>query len=708
MARYQHDKVNTPMALRNAIGVAVPLALGLATGAIASSAAVATGALNVSFSDGSDPYLQRAYRMMASSVLVGVAVCAGALAGHDPVTATAIATIWAFAAGMLVALSNAAPDIGLVSLVTLVVFAYRPLPLESALFSGLLAFSGGLLQSFLALALWPVRPYRPERRGLAALYSELSRVAAMPAPEVTQAPPASAQSNQAHDALASLMRDRSVQAERFHLLLSEAERLRLSLLTLARLEVRIRRESKDSPAVAAMSRFFQTSSRILRVIGEGVVSSESVDPVPELVEELRGLTDAVRMEYDAGPGRVPAMLRDARVQMDAVAGQLRAALDLASHASRAGEAEFDRREYRQPWRLRLSGALATLRANLHAQSPAFRHGLRLAVVVGCGEAFCRFTGIQRGYWTPMTIALVLKPDFGSTFSRGVLRLGGTFAGLAAASALVHMIPSAAPWEVLLVGVWMFVVRAYGPANYGILSAAVAGLVVSLIAVMGISPFAVILPRAMNTALGGLIALFAYALWPTRERTQVREALAQMLDAYREYFRAVRLAYENPDRPSALELEKRRVAGRLARSRAEASAERLAAEPGTTEDTNEAVTAILAASHRLIHAVMSLEGGLVDAPPVKDREAFTRFANHLELTLYYLASVLRGARLTLDALPDLREDQHGLLISGDPRVQRYALVNVETDRITNSVNTLSAALFHWLEAGTPRREAQPVN
>jgi uncharacterized membrane protein YccC len=619
-----------------------------------------------------------------------------------------IATIWAFAAGLLVALGNAAPDIGLVSLVTLVVFAYRPLPLDSALLSGLLAFSGGLLQVFLALALWPVRRHRPERRALAALYGELSRVAAMPVMEVTQAPPASAQSNQAHDALSSLTSDRSVQAERFHLLLSEAERLRLSLLTLIRLEVRIRRESKDTPALAAMSRFFQTVSRILRVIAGGIASGEPVDPVPELVRELRTLTDAVRLECESDPARAPAMLRDARIQMDAVAGQTRAALDLASNASRTGEADFDRREYRQPWRLRLGGALATLRANLNVQSPAFRHALRLAVVVGFGEAICRSLGIQRGYWTPMTIALVLKPDFGSTFSRGVLRLVGTFAGLAAATGLVHVVPSSAPWEVALVGLWMFLVRAYGPANYGILSAAVAGLVVSLIAVTGISPVAVILPRAMNTALGGVIALIAYAAWPTRERTRVPEALAQMLDAYREYFRAVRLAYENPDRPYELELEKRRLAARLARSQVEASAERLATEPGTKEETNQAVTAILAASHRLIHAVMSLEGGLAASQPVKSRAAFSQFSNHFELTMYYLASVLRGSRLTLDSLPDLREDHHALLESGDPRLQRYAFVNVETDRLTNSVNTLSAALFHWLEHHPSSREEQPLD
>ena len=37
--------------------------------------------------------------------------------------------------------------------------------------------------------------------------------------------------------------------------------------------------------------------------------------------------------------------------------------------------------------------------------------------------------LPRSYWLAMTIALVLKPDFGSTFSRGILRLAGTYVGL---------------------------------------------------------------------------------------------------------------------------------------------------------------------------------------------------------------------------------------------------------------------------------------
>jgi len=246
---------------------------------------------------------------------------------------------------------------------------------------------------------------------------------------------------------------------------------------------------------------------------------------------------------------------------------------------------------------------------------------------------------------------------------------------------------------------MFILRCFGPANYGILVIAVTALVVLLIALTGDSPNAVMAARALNTTAGGVIALLAYWLWPTWERTQAPDALARMLDAYREYFHLVRESYTAPEKSFTHELDSARLAGRLARSNLEASVDRLLAEPGTSPETVKALGAILASSHRLAHAMMALEASLATSHPVPPREAFRPFADHVELTLYYLAAALRGSPVRREELPDLREDHHALVHSGDPLTERYALVNVETDRITNSLNTLSEEVLRWRLANT---------
>src|SRR5450631_2683715 len=96
---------------------------------------------------------------------------------------------------------------------------------------------------------------------------------------------------------------------------------------------------------------------------------------------------------------------------------------------------------------------------------------------------------------------------------------------------------------------MFSVRCWGPANYGIFVTAVTALVVTLISLAGMTnafPGDVMAARAVNTVVGGVIALLAYVVWPTWERTQISETIALMLDAYRNYFRVLREGYLQPD------------------------------------------------------------------------------------------------------------------------------------------------------------------
>jgi len=124
----------------------------------------------------------------------------------------------------------------------------------------------------------------------------------------------------------------------------------------------------------------------------------------------------------------------------------------------------------------------------------------------------------------MTIVLVLKPEFTTTFSRGLLRIAGTIAGLFLATALFRFLPGTVTTQLILIFGFTLLLRWVGPANYGIFAAAVSALVVLLIAITGVSPKELIWARGINTAAGGALALFGYWIWPTWERTQVPRGL----------------------------------------------------------------------------------------------------------------------------------------------------------------------------------------
>lgn len=696
LIKFERQKVEPVIAFRNTLGVAVPLLVGVAIGSPLGGIAVASGAMNVSYSDKPDhTSRQRARQMLIASFVTAFAVLAGGLIGRNNVTAVSVATLWAFAAGMLVAIGTTEGDLGVTTVVMLVIFSAQSLTTERAINAGLLALAGGLIETILSLALWPVRRYEPERRVLGKLFLELSKVANSPA-TTANAPPASSESTAAQEVLSTLGGDRTAEGERYRSLLNQAERSRLCLLTLGRLRRRMHRERKDAAVTGILDRFVETSAHILETIAASLMGSAAQPGAHGSVQELGVLTAKMRqIDTRAASPFLSALIEDSLFQMEALAGQLRSVVDLvcvsaAVEGSSSANTGLDRLAT-----LRRMNKFDVLRANLNLQSTAFRHALRLAACLAVGDTLGRALDWRRSYWLPMTIAIVLKPDFTATFSRGVLRLAGTFAGLVLATVLFHFTHPSLYQQALLIGVCMFLMRSVGPANYGILVSSLSGLVVLLFAMMGISPKQVILARGVNTFAGGILALLAYWLWPTWERKQSGEILALMLDAYRAYFRDIATSYQQPNAHNEARLSALRVAARLARSNTEASAARISAEPGITAERLSLISAILASSHRLILAVMALDSGLAQSEHAPARPAFRRFSDDVDLTFYYLTAALRRASKIKNKLPDLREDHRRLLESGDPLRERYVLVNIETDRVTNSLNTLSELIMRWV-------------
>ena len=372
--------------------------------------------------------------------------------------------------------------------------------------------------------------------------------------------------------------------------------------------------------------------------------------------------------------------------IDVLAGQLRLVTQLVQRAEWAE----NRRPQKLPATIDLKTQIfsraATLRANLDLRSAICRHAVRMALCIAAAEWIERTAGWHRAYWLPMTVAVVLKPDFASTFSRGVLRLLGTLVGLLLATALFHLLPISALAQLVLVGVFSFCLRYWGPANYGIFSLAISGLVVFLIAATGNSAGEAVAARALNTIAGGLLALLVYAIWPTWERTQVSDGFAEMLDASRKYLQGLF---------GGLNAERERLAWRRARSNVEASVDRVIAEPGSDSLKCDTLLSMLASSRSLMLAIVGLEAGMAHRRP--QTEALKTFAQDVDFTLYFLAAALRGSKPAGESLPQLREDHRKLLDARKTVAQGDDYVLAETDRLTVSLNTLREQVMRYVAA-----------
>jgi uncharacterized membrane protein YccC len=694
VTRFDSSKTSFAIGFRNALGVSLPMAAGVMLSKPLGGLATGSGALCVAYADGHDPYRQRAVRLILRTIFVSLAVMVGGLSARNSLIAVAVASAAAFAAGMAVAIGESASDTGIISVVLIVIYAAQPLTLSRELEAAGLAFLGGLIIVVLSLLFWPVQKFQPERRALAELFRELARRAELPV-DPRESPPASAQSSSAHQALENLRYVSGIQSERYRSLLTQAERLRLAIFTLKRLRTRLEREQIPGDQLQLLKDFLNKTSIVQNAVAQILLRESSVQPTAAVLAELEAIAQQWRSANTSmGKGFLSATRKDALFQMEAIGGQLRASVQLASSATTQGSTEFERREARQPWRLRLEGVRAQLRANLTPGSVIFRHALRVAICVGIGDALGRTLDWHRAYWIPMTTMLVLRPDFASTFSRGVLRIAGTIIGLAVSTALLYFLPHSFVLHVGFIAIFVLLLRWIGPANYGLFVIFVTSVIVLMISFTGISPSRAIWARGMDTLLGGAIALIGYAVWPTWERGSAALRLADMLLAYRDYFDAVAQFYLSPKPMDSVEREQLRLQARRARSNFEALVDRLSAEPATPPEELESLRGILASSHRFVHANMALEAGSPVKLSSSALQALEKFAGDVREILDALVSVLRKEKPPPRRWPDLREDYRLFVASAEGGFGRDSLPAMEADRIVNSLNTLKEQILGW--------------
>src|SRR5208337_3000756 len=173
--------------------------------------------------------------------------------------------------GMSVAFGETAMNVGTVSLVMLTIFSARQLTPESLLKAALLALLGGIIQTALSVAFWPVRRYDPERRALASLFLGLGRTAEESI-QPGAAPPVSVQMSQAQAALRTLRLDSGYESLRYQSLLSQAERARLSVIRLLQMQAALGAKGQPGGEGETRSRFLSAAGRALQAIGESLLS----------------------------------------------------------------------------------------------------------------------------------------------------------------------------------------------------------------------------------------------------------------------------------------------------------------------------------------------------------------------------------------------------------------------------------------------------
>jgi uncharacterized membrane protein YccC len=176
-------------------------------------------------------------------------------------------------------------------------------------------------------------------------------------------------------------------------------------------------------------------------------------------------------------------------------------------------------------------------ANLRWTSPTFRFALRVAMAISVGLLSSEWLPYQsHGYWTALTIAVILKPSFSMTRQRRADRLVGTLVGCLLTAVILRFVHAPA----VLIG-FLFVATAAGPTFLSIkyrYTAIAASMQTLLLIGLTVPHFAgAIEERLLDTLLGTLIASFFSYVLPSWEYQNLPELVDAVADANRGYIDA---------------------------------------------------------------------------------------------------------------------------------------------------------------------------
>ncbi|MGI9006479.1 MAG: FUSC family protein, partial [Streptosporangiaceae bacterium] len=403
----------------------------------------------------------------------------------------------------------------------------------------------------------------------------------------------------------------------------------------------------------------------------------------------------------AGPGA-----RFVATRMGALAGQLRAVYRMATElagvrrislpvtAASAADAII----------VLPAGVISVLRrvrAAMSPSSPAFRHGIRLAVVIPLATAISAALPWPRGYWLPLTALIVLRPDFAATVSRGVARVIGTGAGVLASAVIVANLHPGGALLIAAIAACAWLGYTVFAANYAIYAVFLTTYVILSISAGQASPLGTVENRGFDTLIGGGLAILAYLVWPTWEAGTLQAATAERFEAIRRYLGAVLRAYQDPQAFDTAALERLAADTRRAQSSVAASLDRARGEPARTRPDTSRYGGVLSAGRRIVAGTHALASHLRDAQRPIAVPVATVIAGEIDAAMTELVRALREAEPPRP-IPDLRAAHRRLTLATAsglaPADRRGAILAALLDPLVDSID--SAADLLGGTAGPP--------
>ncbi|MGY1687878.1 FUSC family protein [Geodermatophilus sp. SYSU D00867] len=481
--------------VRFAVVVPAPLAVALAVGgrtALGAGVFATTGALAATLAPQGGPLRDRLRRTAAAVGLGAVGLVAGQFASGGGVLPVVVVAVLSVAAAVISAV-NSAMSLGALQLLVYTALAsglVTPLPAaaEVAFFA-----AGAAWATLATLVQAATEPSDPDRTAVAAVFTRIAGLLTAVGTEGTD----------------------------------DARRELTTALNAAYDRV-IRTRSLAAGRNRQLSELAGVLNAAAPLVEAAVAAARTgVHADPHDVTAVHALAAAVSGSRELPDERPPALDDGPAVRRAVRHGVRLAWAVVGDPEERAGAAVTPPRP---PWRDRLRD----LADRTLGSTDTREFALRLTLCMTIAEVARQLLPIERPYWVLLTVAIVLKPDYGSVFTRAVQRGAGTLLGVLIGSLLLSVLPRDG-WVVVAMAVAAGLLPWARGANFGLFSVFQTPVIILLLDLAVPGGPELVGARLVDTLIGCAIVLVAgYLLWPQTWRAPLEDALraaALALDAF---------------------------------------------------------------------------------------------------------------------------------------------------------------------------------
>ncbi|HVF96672.1 MAG TPA: FUSC family protein, partial [Flavisolibacter sp.] len=254
------------------------------------------------------------------------------------------------------------------------------------------------------------------------------------------------------------------------------------------------------------------------------------------------------------------------------------------------------------------------RDNLHLESSAFRHAVRVCLACIVGYFITKiFSYGTHSYWILLTIAFIIKPAYSLTKQRNIERLIGTVAGGGVAVLLLFTIQNTTVLFLIMV---VFMIGAYSfmRINYLAMVLCMTPYVLILFSFLGTAFRLAATERILDTVVGCTLAfLVSNFLFPNWEAEQLKTYMQGIVRANAVYLQKIIQALSG-ERVSVLEYKLARKEVYLNSANLSAAFQRMLSEPKSKQSPRSQTQQFVVLNHILFSNIATIATWLLAKEP----------------------------------------------------------------------------------------------